>query len=249
MLKRTEEYLKSELISARQELLREKDLLASRQATFNEYNEILEAWKKIRDKKDDINVQIKGMLVLLVAGGAGSALIYQYHNGAHFLIGGFALLLECIIGKNIIGDIIENKKNKTVFANIPNASEQDFSLVGNTNVPVFEYKVQKAQDLVKESLKDVKDYEEYIYIIWDILKSDDYIKKLIKYHEEKGYFPDAFAGEWEDFLKDAVKPYKSGEFLQGDFSVNTIPEESIKAATEPLHVDIKKLEKSLYNQE
>ena len=249
MLKRTEEYLKNELSNAQSEVLKEKDLLSTRQATFNDHNEILASWKKIRDKKDDIKSQIKAILALILVGGFGSLLLVPYGNGSHWLIMAFAALMDAIIGKNVISDIIENKKNKAAFANIPNAEDQDFSLVGDTNVPVFEYKVQKEKDLVEESIKDVRAYQEYIYTIWDILTSDNYIDKIIKYHEERGYFPDAFTVEWEDFLKEETKPYQPGKFFQGDFKIDAIPEENIKAATEHLHVDIKKLEKSLYNPE
>lgn len=241
MLKRTKEYLIEELSNANSELIKELNLLNSRQITFNKHNEILKAWKKVRDGKSDLVGAIKSFFGVLLLGVIFALL--QYGIKYTIIIEVFCALVEAVIAGIIVHTAIEYKKNKDNFQNIPNSEQEDFSLVGNTNVPIFEYTVERERALVDESNKDIKAYNEYIKIICDIIESDDYIEKIIKYNEEKGFFTDAFTVEWESFLNEREKPENT------NIRINNLTEEAYKDATQHLHVDIKKLEKGFNKSE
>ncbi|MDE6142099.1 MAG: hypothetical protein K2G03_05805, partial [Bacilli bacterium] len=241
MLKNTEKYLKEELLSVRKELKREIEISKERKINYEYHNEVLTTWKNIQRLKKSIKDYPKLIGVLLLA-----ILFFSIicpSNISKWIAYSICGSLECLFIFAFIMEIKDYQKERNKFKNFEENSKEDFRILEGENVPVLQYKVNHEKNLVEESNKDISAFYEYINIIEDILKSEDCIDKIVKYKEEKGYFSDALLAEWNAYLEE-IKHFKPENV---DFTMIPITEECYKAATEHLHVDIKKLEKSLYN--
>lgn len=233
MLKTVKTYLNRELQNAKKELGKEIELKNSREEKYNRDLEAVELFKTIEDLKKELKESKKVIIELPIAAFIVFILFFALGPICQIISIIVFSLMELLCVAGAILEYKDLKDNKAKLETMREYTKDDFRVIGDEDI-ALSYQVRDELADIEESKKDIKAYFDYIHLIEDILNSEDYIRKIIKYNQDKGYFPGILDNEWKEYIKEISKiPLK-----YEDLYINPIKDSDYKPITASLHVDL-----------